>query len=388
MRPVAAGCVAGLAFASKQNVGGLALLALIAVLVVGEPVRVGVRHALAATASFAVVAGATVSAMVASGGFQNALDSLGLGKGAYLELGAVPYHDVLVKQLAAIFTADAWVDAVTGRGRDLLNFATPKTLLPVVTGALLVAAWFAWARRGPRPRHVDVALLTITSFALAGFLAAYPRYDPAHLAYIGGVLVVACAVALTFVSPALGPTVRALLLATALVSAALVVYGPLHAWNAGSRVPVGLPHFASIWTSPDDQARASASARELQRALPGRRVFIVSGSASFYYLAAGLENPTRFDYPASTTVGPDDVTSIVRAVTHGSVAAVCLVDGPADSWSLRPSELERRLRLVMRPGRDVGLCRLWHPRTARPLHARTQDDHAAVRGLGFEARSP
>jgi hypothetical protein len=99
--------------------------------------------------------------------------------------------------------------------------------------------------------------------------------------------------------------------------------------------------------------------QRLQQAVPDRRAFLVVGRASFYYLAAGLENPTRFDYPASTAIGRREADEIVREVRAGTVTKACLAEGPPNPADLRPLELEARLRRLLSPGPDLGLCRLW-----------------------------
>jgi len=353
----AAGFAAGLSFAAKQNVGGLALLAAVVALLLAEPSRSGVRRALMAASTFAAVAVATVLAMTATGGPRTALDALGLAKGSYLRLGAVPYHDVLRAGLKPLTKAGAWRDLAAGRDRDLL-LTTPKAILPVATALLVTAAWIAWLRRPPGSRNLDPVLTTVTAFAAAGFVSAYPRYDPTHLAWAAGPLLVAFVAALVRVFPNPGRTVRIAVGGIAGAWAVFALLGPLGDWRSGDRVRVELPHFAGAWTSRDQRDRAAAAVRRLTEELPERRVFIAIGNASFYYLAAGLENPTRFDYPASTSIGKRESDEIVRGVTDGTVPAVCLPE-PSASIDSRPLELERRLRQVLRPGPDVGLCRLW-----------------------------
>ena len=354
----AAGGCAGLAFAAKQNVGGLALLALVAAAVVAEPMRDAIRRTLAAVATFSAVAGATVLAMVASGGVRRTLDALGLAKGAYLDLGAVPYHDALASHVKTLARPGAWRDVVAGRDRDLL-LASPRTILPVVTALVLTTAWTAWWRRSRGSRSFDVPLAIVTVFAVAGFAAAFPRYEAVHLAWTAGPLLAACVAGLTRILPSPGRAVRAVVVGLAGLWAVFALLGPLEDWRSGERVHVGLPHFAAAWTSQQQRDRAATNVRRLGEELPDRRVFIVAGNASFYYLSAGLENPTRYDFPATTTIGRREADEILQGVGDGTVSAACLLEGPANADDMRPLELERRLRQVLSPGPDVGLCRLW-----------------------------
>ena len=100
---------------------------------------------LAALGAFSAVAVIAVGVMVATGGVRNTLEALGLGKGSYLELGAIPYHSVLRPAVTQyLLRPDVWGERI--EWRDLL-ITVPKTLLPVVAGLLVLAAWAIWARR-------------------------------------------------------------------------------------------------------------------------------------------------------------------------------------------------------------------------------------------------
>jgi hypothetical protein len=336
----------------------VALLALVAALLVVEPTRTGLRRAVLAVAGFSAVAVATLAAMVATGGARRALDALGLAKGAYLDQGAVPYDDAFLSQLKTLARPGAWRDVVLGRDRDLL-LVSPRTMLPVLTALLLAGAWIVWWRRSGSARRVDASLAIVTLFAGASFAAAYPRYESVHLAWVAGPLLAACAAALARMLPSPGRAIRVGVVAVACAWAVFALLGPVRDWRSEERVRVGLPHFDGAWTSRGQRDRALAAVRRLDAELPDRRVFIAIGNASFYYLGAGLENPTRYDFPASTTMGRREIDEIVAAVSDGSVPAACLVEGPSRPGDFRPLELERRLRQVLRSGPDVGLCRLW-----------------------------
>lgn len=357
---IAAGCAAGLSFAAKQNVGGLAIAALLASLILVEPTRNGVRRLLAAALAFGAVGCATVLAMAATGGPRIALDALGLAKGSYLRLGRVPYQEMVGESIRNVARPGAWRDLLAGRDRDLL-LTTPRVLLPILAVFLLAAAWAVWARRPHSRRGLDPMLTTVTSFAAAGFAGAYPRFDSPHLAWVAPAILVALAAAVVRTAPAVSRPVRVVGVCLAAAWAAFALLGPVGDWRSGDRVRVGLPHFAGAWTSREQRDRADRDLRHLDEALPERTVFIVLGKASFYYLAGGFRNPTRFDYPASTSIGKREADEILEGVADGTVRVACLADPTADV-PLRADELERRLREVLRPGPDVGLCRLWFPR--------------------------
>ena len=353
-----AGGVAGLAFAAKQNVGALAILVLVGTLMLADPLRGGARRAFTAVATFLAVAAVAVGTMVATGGVRNALDALGLGKGTYLELGAIHYHDVLLDHLKTLARPRSWLDQFTGRDRDLF-LASPKVVLPVLTALVLAAAWVAWATRKSRPRTPNPRLGAVTLFAAASFLVAFPRYDTLHLGWTAGPLLAACAVSLGFLSPRPGRGLRVVVVGVAVAWAAFALAGPLSDWRSSDLTRVGLPHYAGAWTSRQQHERDAEAVRRLRDELLERRVFIATGNASFFYLAAQLENPTRYDYPASTTIRERDVDEILRGVAEGTVPAACLVEGSPGARESQLLELERRLRRLLRAGPDVGLCRLW-----------------------------
>jgi hypothetical protein len=352
----AAGGCAGLSFAAKQNVGGLAALSLFVAVVLAEPTRRGLRRLLVAMLSFGAVTAATLVAMVATGGVHKTLDALGLAKGAYLSLGAVSYRTTLVSQLGTLVRPGAWRDLLVGNDRDLL-LASPRALLPVVTAVLLAAAWTAWWRMGGM-RRMDASLAVVTVFAVASFAAAYPRYESVHLGLMAGPLIIACATALGRFNMPVGRVVQRAVAALAIGWSIFVLAGPVADWRSG-RVHVGLPHFAGAWTSQAQRNRAVETVQRLDRGIPSRRAFLVVGTASFYYLSAGIKNPTRFDYPAATVIGRREADEIVRDVHAGTVTEACLEDAPSAAPDLRPLALEERLRRIMRPGPDLGLCRLW-----------------------------
>lgn len=353
-----AGALAGLSFASKQNVGALVLAALGTTLLLAEPSRAGVRRIGAAVLAFGAVAVATVTTMVASGGVRNALDALGLGKGEYLEHGVVPYHRTLVDRSRSLVNVQVWIDQLAGRDRDLF-VTTPKALLPVVAAALLAGAWLAWAKRPYRVRRLEPRLVAVTAFALAGFGSAFPRFDIVHLAWVAPPLVAAAGVASLFLvcHPARG--LRLAVAGLAAGWALFILLGPLSDWRSNP-VRLELPHFSGVWTTERVRTEAHAAVQGLQQAVPDRTIFLVLTNASFYYLGAGLENPTRYDYPARTIVGDRELDELVHGVRTGTISTLCLPNRPAAPGELRAEELERALRAELRPGTETGVCRVWH----------------------------
>ena len=78
--------------------------------------------------------------------------------------------------------------------------------------------------------------------------------------------------------------------------------------------------------------------------------------AGFYYLSAGIRNPTPFDYPLATAFGVNGEQAVITAIAEGRITHVCWQYWP---WVLRPASLEEfvanHLRLLTR----LGACTLY-----------------------------
>jgi hypothetical protein len=112
--------------------------------------------------------------------------------------------------------------------------------------------------------------------------------------------------------------------------------------------------------------RAPGVARQLReeaaalRALStGPTLFVLHPNAAEYYLASGLRNPFRYDYPAVTTFGPSGQARVGEAIRTGVVREVCLLEPP---WpTLEPAELVATVQRELRPveGSGKAPCRLY-----------------------------
>jgi hypothetical protein len=82
------------------------------------------------------------------------------------------------------------------------------------------------------------------------------------------------------------------------------------------------------------------------RATTGGRVFILRADASFYYLAGGLTNPTRYDYAVRSDLGGDGERGVIRELQRGGVQWICLWEQANHPRvrDLYPHDLDRYVR--------------------------------------------
>ena len=59
-------------------------------------------------------------------------------------------------------------------------------------------------------------------------------------------------------------------------------------------------------------------------AAAGRRPFIISLAAGFYYLTTGVRNPTPYDYPAPSAFGLKGEAQLMDALRRREISEVCL----------------------------------------------------------------
>ncbi|CAA9368362.1 MAG: hypothetical protein AVDCRST_MAG68-5195 [uncultured Gemmatimonadetes bacterium] len=339
----AAGALAGLCFMAKQNMGVYALAALVAAVVFAGPA--GGRGALRRTAVVAVsFAGVVVLAavpVVASGGLEALVDYGFTGKGTYLRAGRISFFGEVAELLRLVAAPSP---------RLLLQhqFALPFLAFPV-----MLAAWIG-AEPGRRKRATIVLL-----FAGAGFLGVFPRADATHLA-IGTPFLLLGVVhgwrelrlrgrAPRAAAAGAAAWVAILLAATLSVPARRLVSGRFEVSE--------LPHFRGVVVVRGQSRESLLRAGELARSAPGGEILLLSPRAGFYYLLTGLENPTPYDYPLSTTFGSGGQARVEAMIRRGRIRTACL--DPATPPGLRPEGVERAVRRHLRFSHRTGLCAVY-----------------------------
>ena len=174
-----AGALAGLAFATKQNVGVFAAAALLAAVLLGG----GRLRALAVAAgSYAGAVALTLIPVAATGGLTGLWDYGSTKRDEFIDLAAVSYRRGFDLQWQAISEPDGGLTGTATsavRAYELLAFV----LVPVV----LVALALAWRRtHGGERKRVVIVL----AFTLAAVASIYPRADISHVSFVVPTVVV------------------------------------------------------------------------------------------------------------------------------------------------------------------------------------------------------
>jgi hypothetical protein len=325
----AAGAAAGLCAASKQNMGALALAALVGVAM--ADVAAGTRRLRrAAAATGAILAGFTAAVLAviavpvavsgASGafwyqGFSSKLD--------YLRAASVPYSN-LIRQ--------AFVSLMHPSPARFAGFLLQSGfLLPLAVLPGLAAGWLF--TKGSE-RRLPAALLF---FSLAAVAGQYPRYDFSHAVYILPV----CAVGFTWMADRMLSRVshaarRRMKAACVLwLGAGTAAMAHLVIRSSAESCRSGLPHFRNALFSCDTEARVRERARILGRLAPGGTAWVVSAESGFYSLAANLRNPTPFDYTIAPVIGRRGGKTVSDLLARGGIPVVAVMPPPRNSqWAL------------------------------------------------------
>ena len=341
------GLLVGLTFLAKQNVGVLAALAAgAAVIAGGQPIPDRMRRIGGMAAGSVTTIAAGLVAVVAAGGFPAFLDYGFLNKGAYVRFAEVSYAASL----------GAWLSAV-------LHPGAPGAAAEVLHGLILFlpAAVLAAAVVVARSRGFDRTDRSVLLFAAAGTCIAFPRWNRYHLAYAVPVLVVALASLWRSRGEHAGSRGLSGMAGWALPATVVVLLVPGVAALAHGATLSRIPHFRGALLAPDEQARLTASAAAIGAASQGRPLLVIDPRAGFVYLAAGLRNPTPFDFPAVTSVGRHGTSSLLSELTDGELPQVCV--GHDREGLFYFGAVVSAVTDRFTPGDDLGLCRLYRART-------------------------
>ena len=343
---VAAGVAAGLCFAAKQNVGLLALAALMGAVLWsstgGRDLARRAKDMAVALGAFAVAVALPLIPVLLSGAFDDFAVSA-FEKSRYVRYGSISFLDGL--DSLAGFARDPF-----GQLRSLAEYAVFG--LPLLAFAGLVAGWI----RADRERA-----LTLGLFAAAAFAGIFPRAEIYHLGFSVPALAIAVGWSASRIRPLI-PRVAArgavmalgcVLVLTAVDS--LLVY-PRQLVSDRGLSASALPNLEGTLVGQGFDDSALRVSEELRRADMGAdRTFLLMPSAGLYYLLSGLENPTRFDYPTVTTFGRSGQDEVIDAIERDWIQRVCVGGyGGSTFGPLRPGMLVRHVRERMHLVRRIG----------------------------------
>ena len=316
----AAGAALGACFAAKQTWGFYGAIALaISTLSVARVEHWSLLRAfqllVRAAAAFVVVALIAILPAIVRGGLPDMISIAVFGRHTYLSVGGMPYWKPLLS-LKSILENPFSLDSLR-----YVNAALPF-LIPFVAEALFVAKLL---RDDTRERALTIA---VAAFTIATLAFLYPRADPEHMLFATPMLVIALAFAWRSVR------LSQQSIATRVIETATVAFTAVAAvvmtWSAINRATS--PDYVSS-TLPD--FRGPLLPRDIHEgfkrnlvsvaALPhDGRTFFLGPYASFYYLAGGLHDPTRYDYPYVVALGQSGVAEIISKIRAGKISTVCL----------------------------------------------------------------
>jgi hypothetical protein len=334
---LAGGSACALAFCSKQNVGIYALAALVVIyLVARRPLA-----SLWAVGSFATVTVFVLLPVALTGGLPRYLDYGFTGKGEYLHAPG-PFASTLTG------VAQTVGDVRSLAGADAAYWAL-GFFLPVLALAAL-----PFVRGAP-------AALPVVLFAAAAAATLFPRFDTAHVAYAAPPLVLLVAYALHEWRSRIHGLAIVAIAGWVGIAVVLMATLPIRLARSPDANLSTLPHLRGAFVQRAEEAAWRAEGAKLVQAAHGDRsgLLLLIPDAGLRYLMTGLRNPTPFDFPFVTTFGRNGQQRVVAALASGRITRVCV----AGEWfGLEPKVLVRFVRTTMRPGAELGICRLYSRR--------------------------
>ena len=305
-----AGVSAGLSFCSKPNIGLLALLACLATLAAtGSLTRIRLVPAFARVlAGFAMVVGTTAILIGMNGATPRFLEYVVANKTTYVHLG-MSYFLTDLRSLFRFASAAPSVrralTAVVWSGAYLLFFLSILMFL-----ARLVTA--------VRKRSLNPDLLLVAIFAATALAGVFPWLGLPHVMAMIPMALIALGYAmardLRLASGALTVLFAVVILALDLEAAWRLTSRNLR-WSA-------MPHFRGIRAEAGRLAEVEQEAHALRQTVPSHRTFLITYSAAFYYLSAGIHNPLPYDLPMRTNFGRHGEVKVADAIRRGDVREV------------------------------------------------------------------
>ncbi len=345
------GIAAGLSFASKQNIGVYALMALLFTVVIGLWGKREIWRKLPVTVPIALVSFCLVSALGVlpvslSGGWTRFLDYGFMNRATYLQFARISYFDG-IKILMYLVSITNSIEGLI----ILLTYTLFLWPFPVFA-ALLIAL-----NREPGQRRLT-AVMAI--FVVMGFLGVFPRADLTHLAYAVPELLIGLIYSWKMLKPSqTNWWVKAiqggiiLWVGMGMILILTLSVAKIKSSNYGVST---LPHFRRVLIEDRliDEIKISASALS-EAARRGERPFLISPRAGLFYLVSGTKNPTPFDYPLATAFGRNGQAEVISGIAQGSISSIWVDPQILILPRLRPTRLLVYLRTNMKPGEKLGI---------------------------------
>jgi hypothetical protein len=336
-----AGAALGACFAAKQTCGAYGVIALvISTIAVARAEQWSARRTLQllirAGAAFVAVAFIALLPVIVSGSFDDMIAIAVRGQGTYLDLAGIPYLKP-IRSLKSVVDNPPSLDSLR-----YLNAALPY-FLPFVIGPLLFATF---VRSDRRERALTIA---VASFTIATLAFLYPRADPEHMLFSTPMLLLA----LGFCWRKMGWSMqssRARVIAQS-AFAVIAIAAVFITWSAAGRavspdyVTSSIPLFRGPLIPRVTHDSFKRNLSEISALPRDGHTFFLGPYASFYYLAGGLHNPSRYDYPYAVSLRQTGIAEIVSDIRDGSISAVCL-DRNGDS-TLKAYDLQRYVKRNM-----------------------------------------
>jgi len=314
---VAGGVLAGLTFATKQNLGVLTYCGLIGSTALVSAWNRRWTEAAQSFVSATVAATAIVAVAFAVVTLQHGLQEL--IRYGFQALGTYSDESVVLYRTGIFTFLGNFTTPITSAS-TLQSIALLVFFLPYFAIGLPLLAWV-------RDRRVDA--YTLTLWGAVGLFAAYPRWDICHL-QIGTPLLLASIAGATHMLARSSRTRRlAWLIATVIAVGCLGVMIALKGIQVtdGSIQRIDVPHFRGAYLRYDSQPAwdirpTVASTRVLRRVGQDKSVVILGYRSGFLYLATGIKNPTAYDYATGGIIGPREGWEILELYKDGKVDAV------------------------------------------------------------------
>jgi hypothetical protein len=338
------GIAAGFSFASKYNIGLLAVAALaLGVFIVARArlaPRIAIARALASiVAGFSLVVAAMVAVIAATGAFPAFVEYAFSNKTMYVAVGWTGFIRALglfIDALRAPFS----IQSVT----TIYIFFV--CAVPVVAIALMTR-WFIAADREQKARVVALSI-----FLIAAAAGSYPQAAssmPFVVPALGAIAGIAWRLGAAPRSRALRISCVAVVALWLSIGAARMLMNPINRLMSPEWRFSQIAHCRGIIVETDDDEMLLRQARELRAAVPSREAFIQTLNAGFYYLASGIRNPTPYDLPAVTTFGPRGQQKVIASIISGRIEHVAVIPSAAtyeQPWQ-SPQELMRYVETSM-----------------------------------------